>query len=186
MGAMEALSKIVEVLKPLSSEDRVRVFKAAMVMLGENAGATVAPIASPLNTERSDADLDFISPRARVWMKQNALTIEQLQEVFHLSDGAVEVVAPHMPGRNRKEQTYSAYLLSGLGQFLVQGVAAFDDRAARALCEASGCYDLANHSSHIKDRGNEFTGSKEKGWSLTTPGLRRAAELVRVVNKIHG
>jgi hypothetical protein len=36
---------------------------------------------------------------------------------------------------------------------------------------------------HIKERGNEFTGTKEKGWSLTAPGLKRGAALVKEMTK---
>jgi len=170
---MDSLTKVVEILSPLSSEERIRVIRAAMVLLGE----AVPPAGFTL--DEPTGSLEGLSARARLWMKQNSLTVEQLQQVFHLLEGAVEIIAPQLPGKNKKEQTYSAYILTGVGQFLLTGNASFDDKAARALCESSGCYDLANHSAILRDRGNEFAGSKDKGWTLTTPGLRRGAELVK-------
>jgi hypothetical protein len=112
-------------------------------------------------------------------MKQNGIAAAELEQVFHITEGAVEVIAAYMPGKNKKEQTYNAYILTGLGQLLLTGNPSFQDNSARALCESSGCYDSANHSAHIRDRGNEFAGTKDKGWVLTAPGLKRAAAIVK-------
>jgi hypothetical protein len=94
----------------------------------------------------------------------------------------IDVIAA-LPGRNKKEQTYTAYIITGIGQLLLNGIASFDDKVARALCERSGCYDSANHSAHLRDRGNEFTGTKEKGWTLTAPGLSRGAQIIKDMNR---
>ena len=109
--------------------------------------------------------------------------MDELQQVFHLGNGDAEVIAGDIPGKNKKEKTYSAYILIGLSKLLSTGSPAFDDKSARALCESSGCYDQANHSVHIKERGNEFTGTKDKGWTLTAPGLKRAAVLIKEMTK---
>ena len=173
---LDAMTKIVEILTPLSSEDRARAVSAALTLLGDV--QSKAPQEGADDQIASDSDLGVLSPRTRHWMNQNGISVTELQHVFHVVDGGAEVISA-IPGRNKKEQTYSAYVLTGLGQFLVTGNAAFTDKAARALCEASGCYDRANHAVHLRDRGNEFTGTKEKGWTLTAPGLKRAAELVK-------
>lgn len=174
--------KVVDILKPLSSEDRTRVMRAAMVLLGENESG-VAPITHVGEGSGGPVgEIGAFPPRARAWMKQNAITPDQLQHVFHVSDGSAEVIAA-LPGRNRKEQTYNAYIITGIAQLLLNGTASFDDKTARALCEKSGCYDSANHSAHLRDKGNEFTGTKEKGWTLTAPGLRRGAEIIKDMSK---
>lgn len=176
---MDALSGVVEILTPLSSEERTRVVRAALAFLGESSTAADSDSSGP-----TESTID-LQPRARAWLKQNSISAEQLQEIFHFSDGALEVIAAHLPGRNRKEQTYNAYVLTGIGQLLLTGDASFDDRAARALCEKFGCYDSANHSAHLRDKGNEFTGSKERGWTLTVPGLKRAADLIKDMSKLN-
>jgi hypothetical protein len=171
-----SMTKVVEVLSPLSSEDRARVISAALALLGD-----VKPKTTTRESDDAtavEAEAGTMSPRAKSWMSQNGVSVSQLQQVFHIADGLTEVIAT-VPGRNKKEQTYNAYILTGLGQLLLTGSAAFTDKAARSLCESSGCYDSANHAAHLKDKGNEFTGSKDKGWTLTAPGLKRAAELVK-------
>jgi hypothetical protein len=171
--------KVVDILKPLSSEDRARVMRAAMVLLGDDGSKDSS---TQIVGEGRGGPIDEIGtlpPRARAWMKQNNISGMQLQQIFHIAEGVVEVIAAHVPGRNKKEQTYNAYVLTGLGQLLLAGNPTFQDKAARGLCEASGCYDSGNHSAHLKDRGNQFVGSKDKGWVLTAPGLTRAAEIVR-------
>jgi hypothetical protein len=173
MQSMEALSVVVKALTSLSADERARVLRAAMAMLGESSAS-----ASEALLEEPVGNLSGLSQRARVWMKQNSVTAEQLQQVFHLSEAGAETIAG-IPGKSKKEQTYNVYILTGLGQLLITGNASFDDKAARDQCEKSGCYDAANHSVHLRNRGNEFTGSKEKGWTLTAPGLKRAAALVK-------
>lgn len=175
---MAALSQIVEILTPMSAEERARVVRAALVMLGDSS----TPSGMDDHGGGDEISRD-IPPRARAWMKQYAVTPEQLEEVFHLVDGTIEVIAAELPGKNRKEQTYSAYVLTGIGQLLLNGTPVFDDKTARSLCEAAGCYDVANHAASLKGKGNEFAGSKDRGWTLTAPGLKRGADLIKDMNK---
>jgi hypothetical protein len=172
-------TKVVEILRPLSSEDRARVIHAAMVLLGDVESRHPSTLDAADTVEPEAGKLGALPQRARVWMKQYGISESQIQQVFHIADGAAEVIAVHVPGKNKKEQTYNAYVLTGLGQFLLAGSTSFQDKSARTLCEASGCYDSANHAAHLKDRGNEFTGNKERGWTLTAPGLARAAEIIK-------
>lgn len=174
--SMSALQKIIELLTSLDADERPRVLRAAAAFFNEGAIKGVSEI---------DESHDSLPPRARVWMKQNSVSISDLQQVFHISGEGAEVIAPQIPGKNKKEQTYNAYVITGIAQLLLTGAASFDDKAARAVCEKSGCYDSANHSAYIRARGNEFTGSKEKGWTLTAPGLVRAAEIVKDLNKLN-
>lgn len=178
MKSLNAVTKIVELLTPFPSEERVRVVQAAMAYLGEASPAS-APLTDVKNSiEESAGDVSALLPRARAWMKQNSISADQLNEVFHLADGSAEIIAA-LPGKNKKEQTHSAYILTGIGKLLATGSAAFDDQAARSLCEKSGCYDYTNHAKYLRERGNEFTGTKDKGWTLTAPGLKRGAEIIR-------
>jgi hypothetical protein len=182
---IDAMTKLVEVLQPLPSEDRIRAIRAAMILLGESQSGVPRLAADTEEEAKEQGDeLGDLPPRARSWMKQNEISTTQLQHVFHIGDEEVEVIAG-VPGKSKKDQTYNAYILAGLGQLLVTGNATFQDRQARALCESSGCYDSANHAVHLRNRGNEFTGTKDKGWTLTAPGLRRAAEIVRELNSPH-
>lgn len=179
MKSIDALSKVVEILTPFHSEERVRIFQAAMVMLGE------APTIKSDTPEAPGVTMEGMGARARAWLRQNSITPEQLEQVFHIADGDIEVIAPQLLGRNKKEQMYVAYILTGVGQLLRSDAPSFDDKSARALCERSGCYDSANHASHLKDRGNEFTGSKDKGWTLTAPGLKRGADIIKDISKLN-
>jgi len=181
----EIVSEIVELLTPVESAERIKVIQASLTLLGETlpGGHRNVHDASGDLLDDSGSGLSISSVRARAWMKQNNVSPEELEQVFHLEDGGADVIAGEIPGKNKKEKALNAYVLVGLGKLLAAGNAAFDDKEARSLCESSGCYDQANHSSTIKDKGNEFTGSKEKGWTLTAPGLKRAALLVKEIAK---
>lgn len=176
----DVLTSIVDLLEPMESEDRVRIINAALALLGES--ATPAKFGTGTVAEDT-ANLGELPPRARTWMKQYGLSGDELEQVFNVVDGVAEVIASHMPGKNKKEQTLNAYVLTGIAQLIATGNANFSDNDARDLCVRSGCYDSGNHATTMKNKGNEFSGTKDKGWTLTAPGLKRAAEIIKELSK---
>lgn len=175
-NTMEIVAKFVELLTPLPTEERQRVIGAALVLLGENPPSLQRVGADGSGFANEDVNLP---QRAQVWLKQNQLTMDTIEEVFHITGSDVDVIAHDMPGKNNKEKTLNAYLLTGIKQLLATGEASFEDKQARALCKSSGCYSEANHATYLKGKGNEMNGSKEKGWVLTAPGLKRSATLIK-------
>ncbi len=137
----DVVAKIVDLLTPLSSEDRGRVITASLTLLGE---ATHRGAASRETTERhreEPADQLGISTKAKTWQKQNSLTVDQLGQTFHTADGKTDVIASEMPGKNKTEKTLNAYVLTGVARFFDNGEPKFSDKDARALCTSAGCYD---------------------------------------------
>jgi hypothetical protein len=178
----EIVAEIVDLLTPIDSVERLRIIKASLTLLGETDSSDTHAGIDGAGSE-VDGEASGLQARVRGWMRQHFVTIEELQQVFHFENGTTEIIAGDIPGKNKKEKTLNAYILTGLGKFLATGVAAFDDKSARALCVSSGCYDESNHSSIIKEKGNEFAGTKDSGWTLTAPGLKRAAALVKEIAK---
>jgi predicted XRE-type DNA-binding protein len=178
----EIVGTIVNELTPLASEERLRVIQASMTLLGE-APIGSRNVAAAANEQSGETeDVGSLPTRARTWIKQNQLSPEQLEEVFHIGSEGVDVIASEIPGKNNKEKVRNAYVLLGIARLLGSGEPKFDDKAARALCESSGFYDHTNHMKYMKG-GNEFTGTKDKGWTLTGPGLKRGAVLVMELSK---
>jgi hypothetical protein len=180
----DAVSRAMELLRPMSPEDRLRVVHASLMLLGDPISVTRGLGKGLAAEDEEETGMDGLHAKARLWMKQNEVSTEELQQVVHLSGGAADVIAGDIPGKNKKDKTYSAYVLAGLGAFLATASWTFDDRSARSLCERYACYDQANHSATIKGRGNEFTGTKEGGWTLTMPGQKRAAALVKEIGRL--
>jgi hypothetical protein len=179
-SATEIVGTIVDELTPLSSEERQRVIQASLALLGE---APIQASRTGINEQRDgDQNIESLPDRAKTWARQNDLSLEQLQQVFHVSDDGVEVIAAEIPGKTYRERVRNAYVLLGIASLLSSGNAKFDDKAARVLCEASGFYDRTNHMKFMKG-GNEFIGTKDKGWTLTPPGRKRGATLVAELSK---
>jgi hypothetical protein len=175
-------TRIVELLTPLESEERHRVVRGALALLGEG---EIAPAPKPGSEgEGSDTELKAVSPRAQAWLKQNGLTSEILQQVFLIEGEKVELIAAEIPGKSRKEKTLNAYILEGVSQFLSSGDPCLDDKTARRLCTNRGFYDSANHAVFLTQKGNKMTGSKALGWKLTVPGLAAGAALIKEIAKI--
>jgi len=173
----EIVGTLVAELTPLASEERMRAVQASLMLLGE--AVIKAPQAEKAALDGAEGDSGHLPERARSWMRQNGVTLENLQLAFLFASDGIEVIASEIPGRNGSERTLNAYVLAGISQLLTDGNPTFGDRAARALCESSGCYDNTNHSKYLKNKGNLFSGSKEKGWTLTAPGLKKGAALIK-------
>lgn len=168
----DRVAKIVQILTPLTADERKRTIRASLALLGQDAKGVDGEAAD------EPSEVADMPSRAKVWIKQNGLSTDEVQQVFHISKDDVSVIAD-VPGKNKKEKALNCYLLTGLTKLLLAGAPTFDDKSAKALCESSGCHDRTNHARYLKDRGNEFTGAKDKGWTLTSPGLKRAAQLVK-------
>jgi hypothetical protein len=172
---VEAVGTIVNELTPFGSDERRRAIHAAMTLLGEE--ATKPPQADV--AQGDGEDVETLPPRVKTWMRQNNLSMQELQQTFHIENGTIEIIA-EIPGKNNKEKVRNAYILTGISNFILAGEQRFDDTAARALCERVGIYDSTNHSKYMKI-GNEFTGSRERGWTVTIPGLKTGANLVKEI-----
>lgn len=176
-----AMSKVVEVLSPLTSDERQRVVSASLALLGEGgASAPAAVSAQPAATGKSvNSELSGISAPASAWMNKNGMTLEDLEHYFHLEGESVTTLA--LPGKSskRSQQALETYLLLGFAAYLASGEPAFGDKEARELCEHFGCYDQTNHSKIFKSFGNKIVGSKSAGWKLTAPGIKAAGALVK-------
>lgn len=172
----QIVGTIVDELTPLGSDDRRRAIQAAMTLLGEE---EIRP-SRPEHEATSVSDSGSLPGRAVSWMRQNELSLEQLQHAFLIADGSVEIIT-QPPGSSYREKVRSAYILTGIANLLRSGDQKFDDADARTLCERNGIYDPTNHSKYVKG-GNEFTGSREKGWILSMPGLKAGANLIKQVS----
>lgn len=178
----EAATKLVDILSPFGSEERMRVVQASLTLLGETStfknqsGATQGVGKQDGNDDDSTTEM---STQGKVWMKRNNVTIEQLEHCLHFDSGKVEPIA--LPGSATKniDKVINTYLITGLASFLATGEASFSDQTARGFCEHFGCYDGGNHTKNMKGLGNRITGSKSAGWKLTAPGMTAALALVR-------
>lgn len=178
-NAPEMISKIVGLLTGLEVDERQRVMNSVRAYFGDPiVGAEQGGGGDGSSSQQVD-DAQ-VPAKAASWLKMNGLTRDQLDHVFHVEESGVDIIA-EVPGKTKKEKTYNVYILSGLAAFITQGNPHFGDDDARAMCERIGCYDQANHATHMKDIGGVVSGNKKNGWTLTQPGLKRAAALVKEI-----
>jgi len=157
-------TELYNLLEPLDPAQRTKVIKAALTLLGDD--IDIEREKSKTKKDEQEPGGDGLRAKARTWART------------HLDGGKVEFAA-EAPGKTGKQKTVNAYILTGLAQFLQTGEAKFDDKTARAVCKAMGCLDESNHAYNLKGKGNALSGSKDSGWTLTGPGLKAGAELVK-------
>jgi hypothetical protein len=178
---LETMGAVLTALKKLdSAETQIRVVKWVAEKLGLEVGQSAATTSNSVKTDTTGSS-SGLSAVATAWLKQNSLTDTEIEVVFHLNGSEADIIAPEIPGKSNREKTLNCYILEGAREFLRTGEATFSDKAARGLCMQFGCFDSPNHAKYISEKGNEFTGSKEKGWALTGPGKKRAAALVKEI-----
>ena len=175
------VTKIVSALAGLENADeRQRAVQAALTVYGDRA-ITTPPTSTPDKTaqvsEGADASPDGIHASGLAWMKRNSLSVQQIEQLFHIDDSGVSLLSA--VGEGKRQQAINTYLLTGIGALLKSGKAEFEDETARNNCESLGCYDMNNHGNTLKKFGNNITGSKKAGWKLTAPGLTAAAALIK-------
>ncbi|MDB5293820.1 MAG: hypothetical protein JWL69_5061 [Phycisphaerales bacterium] len=176
--AVDAATKLVEILGGLDSEQRSRAISAAMVLLGEPTQGLMEPTNGRTQIAPSD-DVKGLSSKALAWARKSGISTDQLQHVFAIEPDGVEVIAGRAPGKSKRLQTIESYLICGLKSFVASGDPSFTDEDARAVCKSLGAFDSPNHFNYVKGLGNLATGSKDAGWKLTNPGLTRAADIVK-------
>ena len=190
----EAMLTVFTALEPLPAENRLSVLKWAADKLGvlelfdqvrehDTKIRAQAGGDGKASDEGAAADTGGLPKRAAAWIKKHALTQEELEAAFHVKDGAAEITAGIIPGKSKREQTINSYIITGASSLLATGEAKFLDATAREVCNVYGCLDPGNHSKYLGDKGNAISGSKEKGWELTNPGLDKAAALVKEIAK---
>jgi hypothetical protein len=165
-------TEIYKLLQPLDSDSRKLAINGALAMLGDKGLA----LGKSADAEGDDDTNSDYPAKARRWMKQNAVTEAQLSQVFH--DG--EIIAS-MPSAHKTENAVSIYVLSGIAKLLATGEPKFDDSTARAACKSHNCLDQGNHSKTVKGSKNLLTGSTKAGYTLTAPGLKHGADLIKQI-----
>lgn len=173
---------LYDLLESADPADRKKAIKAAMTMLGDEIAGLdekESKGGAGAGDDGADDDNSEFSAKARTWMSRNKVTAEEIAHVFHVDGETVDVIVDTVPGRNQKAQAINAYMLTGVAEFLKTGDAKFTDKVARETCKKLGCYAETNHSTHMKKPGNVLSGSKESGWTITGPGMKAAAELVK-------
>jgi hypothetical protein len=181
----EVSNSIYDVLRPLQSEERQRAIRSALVLLGEDFPIGARPKSPAKDEPQGDDERGeaVIGLGAKRWAGKYGISNEDLEHVFHIDGDKVDVILDHAPGKNDKERAINSYTLAGLAEFLRTGEGRFTDKAARDVCRKLGCYDPNNHSVYIKRPGNIISGTKDGGWTLTGPGQKAAADLVKQIVK---
>jgi len=173
-------TELYKLLKPLESDMRSRAINAALMLLGDGEvnrdGGTGG---KGRRREEDGGDTDDFGPKVKGWMTSNGVSKEQLDRVFHIDGGTVDILANDVPGKTGKAKTINSYVLTGVGQFVRSSEPKFDDKQGREACVKMGCYQRTNHTSFIKSAASLLSGGKTKGWIVTGPGLKAGAELVK-------
>jgi hypothetical protein len=170
---------LYDLLEPAEPAERKKAIKAALTMLGDDTSVANEKGEKSKPSGDDEADEDDFNAKTRSWMTRNKVTAEQLNHVFHIDGETVDIITDSAPGKNQKQQTINAYVLTGIRELIKAGDAKFDDKSGRESCEKMGCFGPTNHATYMGKPGNVLSGSKENGWSLTGPGLKTGADLVK-------
>lgn len=183
VAKLEAAGKLMRADK-VGSTQHYKLTRTAIDEIEQKVGQPSEPAAPANPDSKITANIvilpgEGVSDRASIWMRQNQISREQLDQIFSIEMNPVELIAPSLPGDSKRKQAVQAYIMCGMCSFIRSGELTFTDANARALCERIGCFDSGNHTNVIRAFGNLITGSKDAGWRLTNPGLSEAAKIIK-------
>jgi hypothetical protein len=172
----ELALQIYNILVDQESDVRRRVMHSAMTLLGETA---LSPTAKP-SAQQAEVGFDDVrlGPKAMRWIQKHAVTREMLEELYHLSDEAMDIIASSVPGATKREMAINCYLLSGIRGLLKSDAPTLDEAETIAVCKRLTAYDKNNHTTNRQAVGNKMSGSRPT-FTLTGPGETAAAELIK-------
>jgi len=177
----QVTTELFELLEPLASAERQRSLTAALALLGEEftASGSMANCRDGLNPSAPLRSNTGLEENAERWMVQNQVSRECLDQVFHINNGNAEIIVADVSGKTRKEKTVNCYLLAGIRSLLSSDNSRFGDKEALEICHLADAYDKSNHTTNRKSLGNRMSGERSTGFTLTVPGLRDAAKLIK-------
>jgi hypothetical protein len=183
----DVTTAIYALLQPLTSEERGKVIHAALTLLGDvpadgpshGGNGSGQPQPGGGGTPDSRERFHGISKEGQTWMTRSGLTRDRIDQFFHIGNGTVTVIQSPFSNDNKRRQSVTAYLLTGVARLLATGTSAFTDDEARGVCRDFGSFDSGNHTRVMEALKGRITGSKDAGWRLTVPGLTEAANLLR-------
>lgn len=179
----KTLAQLIDLLEPLSDEERLRAVNAALTFLGTSILSTAPTRKASKDSDDENEREDHGLPASAIrWLKQNQILESQLENIFHFGSNEVQIIASDVAGKGNKEKAKQCYLLVGVRTLLQDGEPKVSDEEARQVCRRIGCYDRKNHSRAVRDLGNFVTGSQSAGFVLTQPGLRAIAETIKTMN----
>lgn len=131
--------------------------------------------------DQGDDGLEGISPVARKWMSRNGFKTTDLSKLFSLGIDEIDLVAPKVPGKGKKNRMRSVLLLKGMAAYLGTGAARVNHEPVKDACVHYQAYDMDNFAKYLKQMAAEVGGSKETGYTLTPRGITAATELIKQI-----
>jgi hypothetical protein len=173
----ELALQIYNILVTQDSDVRQRVMQSAMTLLGETTLSAGRRSAGQKDGGGGFDDVK-LGPKATRWIQKHAVTREMLEELYHLSDEGMDIIAGNVPGASKREMTINCYLLAGIRGLLRNDLPTLDETETIAVCKRLTAYDRNNHTSNRQAVGNKISGSRPT-FTLTGPGETAAADLIK-------
>lgn len=176
-------TEMYELLEPLDSTERQRTLKATLALLGESFGEIGGQ--DTRNKETRGEELpqhgDGLGENAARWMRQNQISRSAIDQLFHIDGNNVDLIVRSVVGNSRREKTLNAYLLVGIRNLLNTDEPRFTEKEAIEFSHLVDAYDRNNHTALRNAIGKRMSGDRSSAFTLTVPGLRDAANLIRVM-----
>jgi hypothetical protein len=130
-------------------------------------------------SEEAAEGLAGVSPVAKKWMQRNGFSETQLSSLFSLGVDEIDLVAPSVKGKSKREKFRNVLLLQGIASYLGSGAARVDNNKLKQAAGHYGADPERNMWNYIKSLASEVSGSSASGFTLTARGMNSATELIK-------
>ena len=115
---------------------------------------------------------------APVFFTRQNITEEEWQKVYHLEGTTYAIIVDDLKETAKAKKQVKLALLEGIKELLTGGVATIIRDDLVESCKKYDAYDSSNFATHMKNQKSLFL-AKGDNWSLTKPGEKRAAEVIK-------
>lgn len=171
--AKQHLNDVIEIANKCPEKYQEKCFEVLLESLVS--GKSITPVAQAVPGVTSPQAIPIAASN---FFSQNSITQEQWELIFHFEGNVCNVVVQDLKEKPTSGKQIKLALLLGIKNQFETGTPSISKDELIDMCKQYATYDSGNFSVHLKKQKTLFLPKGNKGWQLTRPGLKKAAQVI--------
>ncbi len=172
--AKQHLNDVIEIANKCPEKYQVKCFEVLLELLVS--GKSINPVAQPVSGVTSPQEIPIAASN---FFSQNSIAQEQWELIFNFDGNVCNVVVQDLKEKTVSGKQIKLALLLGIKNQFVTGTPSISKDELIDMCRQYATFDSGNFSAHMKNQKILFLSKGNKGWQLTRPGCKKAAQIIK-------